>query len=88
MTGAIQRGLRALGIFLTGAFTGILLFMTWAEHNEHLEVKPSLYLTMMVGISIALMAVFIPGLLCDAAAGVSKLKGSNSQNPPPESLRR
>jgi len=83
ITGAVQFSLRALGIFLTGAFTGILLFVTWAEHNGRLEMDPAQHLMIMVGIPIALLASFIPWLLHDAAAGLRRLKGGNSQNQAP-----
>ena len=87
MIATIQTILRTLGIFLTGAFMGILLFMIWTERSDFLVVKPSLKLAMMVGIPIAMMVVFIPGLLADVAAGVNKLKDTKSQNQPPDRTR-
>lgn len=84
MAETIQRGLRALGIFLSGAFTGILIFMIWAEHQGILAAKPALRLAMFVGTPLALFVTFIPGLLSEVVTGINKLKKNNTQNQPPD----
>lgn len=87
MAKTIQRGLRALGIFLTGAFTGILIFMIWAEHQGYLAATPALRLAMMVAAPLAVMVTFIPGLLSEIVSGMKKLKRNKSQNQPPDRTR-
>jgi O-antigen ligase len=77
MAGAVQRCLQAVGIFLTGAFTGILIFMIWAERHGYLVATPSLRLALMVAIPLALIVTVIPGLLSDVVTGMNKRRTMN-----------
>ena len=76
MKNKVSDALKVIGIFLSGGFTGILVFMIWAEHQGCLVASPSLRFEVMAGIPIAFILTIVPGLLIDMMTGVKKLKNN------------